>query len=314
MILFFLWLTITVLIGILAPQFLTFNYYVGVVLRDGVEIGLVALPMTMIIITGGIDLSVGNTMVLSAMLGGMVALRFGGAAGLLVTMLIGALCGLFNGFLIAKIKVSPMITTLSTMFLYLGLARGITKGDSVYSYNLASGMGNMSLAGIPVQLFIYVLMAILFYVILAKSTYGRELYSIGLNENASIYSGINTERVKIIVYMLAGLMSSVAALIWLGRFNALKYDAGYNFNLKVITIVVLGGTSITGGYGDIRGTIVATLIIAVLSNGLTVLNIPVAAQTIVQGTVLIISLVSLKFINQRKIRQKIIKVKAPTAQ
>lgn len=310
-ILFFIWLVLFTGIGIANPQFFAFDYSVGVMLRSAVEIGLVALPMTLVIITGGIDLSVGNTMVLAAMLGGLAAIKYGNFAGFLATILIGFFCGLLNGLIIAKVKVSPMITTLSTMFLYLGLARGITSGDSVYAYDIAFFFGDTSIAGIPAQIFLYAVLAVVFWVILAKSVYGRKLYAIGLNENAARYAGINVDRVKTAAYVLTGLVSSLAALIWLGRFNSLKYDAGTNFNLKVITIVVLGGTSITGGYGDMRGTILATLIIATLTNGLTVLNIPIGAQTIVQGVVLIISLISLAIVNQRKNRKKIIKVEAP---
>jgi ribose/xylose/arabinose/galactoside ABC-type transport system permease subunit len=137
------------------------------------------------------------------------------------------------------------------------------------------------------------------------------LYGIGLNEHATIYCGVNTSRIKIVIYCLSGLICAIAGLIWLGRFTSIKYDAGAALALRVVTIIVLGGTSIMGGIGDIRGTVLATLIIAVLNSGLTVLRIPIAAQTIVQGLILIISLVSYFIINNQRVKKQVVKLKAP---
>jgi ribose transport system permease protein/rhamnose transport system permease protein len=311
--LFVIWVLIFLFIGIMAPSFFSWPYICNVMLRNIVEIGLVALPMTFIIITGGIDLSVGNTMILSAMLGGLAYMKWGNIAALLVTLLTGLICGLINGIIIAKIKISSMVATLATMYLFLGLARGISKGDSVYYYGLADFMGNTSIAGIPMQIWIFILLAIIFVFVLGKTSFGRQLYCIGLNPNATRYSGIDTDRVQIGIYCLCGVICALAALIFLGRFTSVKYDAGTNFNLKVITIVVLGGTSIAGGIGDMRGTILATLIIATLNSGLTVMNIPIDIQTIIQGTVLIIALVANAVVNARSKQKRIIEVKKAVA-
>lgn len=286
-------------VSISNPVFLSPEYMLNVVLRNVVELGLIALPMTLVIITGGIDLSVGNIMVLSAVLGAMTAERAGSFAGVLVTFLAGALCGFFNGFIIAKIKVPAMVTTLASMFLFLGLTRGMTGGDSVYAYSGAESVGGMLFAGIPVQILIFILCAVLFCILLAKSTFGRRLYGIGLNENATRYCGVQIEKMIIWIYVLSGILCALAALIMLGRFSSLRYDAGTNINLKVITIVVLGGTSILGGVGDMKGTVIATLIIGVLNSGLTVLNIPVDVQIIVHGTILIISLIAYELVNRK---------------
>ena len=149
--LFLIWLLIFIFIGVKAPAFFKPSYIINVMLRNIVELGMVALPMTMIIVTGGIDLSVGNTMILAAMLGGIAFTRWGSAAAILVTILTGAVCGLINGVIISKLKISPMVTTLATMYVYLGLARGISEGNSVYSYGLAEWLGNAVVAGLPVQ-------------------------------------------------------------------------------------------------------------------------------------------------------------------
>jgi ribose/xylose/arabinose/galactoside ABC-type transport system permease subunit len=302
---------VVLLVGISAINtvFLSFDYLTGVMLRNIVELGMMSLAVTLIIITGGIDLSVGSTMVLSSMIGGLAALKMGDAAGIAAALLTGAACGFFNGFLIAKIKISPLVTTLATMYLYMGLARSFSKGDSVYSFPATSWLGNSELFRIPLQVFFYTVLAFVFWFVLSKTTFGRKLYAVGLNENTAVFSGIDTKRVKISIYVISGLVCAFAGLIWLGRFTSVKYDAGTSLGLKVVTIIVLGGTSIMGGTGDMKGTILAGLIIAVLNSGLTVLNIPIAAQTIVHGMILVISLVSYFMLNQRISRRRVVVLK-----
>lgn len=313
MALFLIWVAIFVFISIKSPAFLSSYYIINVMLRNIVEIGMVALPMTLIIITGGIDLSVGNIMVLAAMLGGMAASNGNNLAGVVVTLLVGAACGLLNGFMIAKAKISAMVTTLATMYLFLGLARGISHGDSVYAYDFAAFMGNTKVLGLPLQVWIYVLLAVLFIVLLGLTTFGRKLYAIGLNDNATKYAGVDTEKIQIIIYVICGLVCALAAFIWLGRFTSVKYDAGTSFNLKVITVVVLGGTSINGGIGDMKGTVIGTLIMATLNSGLTVLNIPIDVQTIVHGVVLMIALIAYAVVSARGKKKKILAVEKTTA-
>ena len=306
--LFLIWLVIFSGIAVKSPSFLTAPYIINVMLRNIVEIGMVALPMTLIIITGGIDLSVGNTMILSAMLGGIAYTKWGTVAAVAATLLTGAACGLLNGVIIAKAKISAMVTTLATMYLFLGLARGISKGDSDYTYGFAEFMGNISISGLPIQIWLFIILAVVFTLLLGKSIFGRKLYGIGLNINATKYSGVNTDRMLIVIYTLCGIVCAIAAFIFLGRFTSVKYDAGTSFNLKVITIVVLGGTSIMGGVGDMKGTILGTLIIATLNSGLTVMNIPIDVQTIVQGAVLIIALIACAIVTERTKKKRIIKV------
>ncbi len=288
-----------VTISVINTNFLSPEYLTAVVLKNIVEIGLMALPVTLIVITGGIDLSVGSILVLSAMTGGIAAVNFGSGVGVLVTLLTGLSCGFINGVLVAKLKISPLVTTLATMYLYLGLARSFSGGDSIYAFPAATALGTTDLGMIPLQIPIYIIFAIIFWLVLSKSILGRKLYAIGLNENATRFSGIDTAKIKLLLYLASGLISALAALIWLGRFSSIKYDAGTSLNLKVVTIIVLGGTSILGGMGDIKGAILATLIIAVLNSGLTVLNIPIDVQTLVHGSVLVISLLSYSIINRQ---------------
>ena len=297
-------------IALINNVFLSPDYLIGVMLRNIVEIGMMALPVTLIVITGGIDLSVGSTMVLSAMIGGMVAVNAGSFWGLVACIATGAACGLFNALLIAKVKISPLVATLATMYLYMGIARSISRGDSVYAYPAAEFLGNKVLWGVPIQIYLYAALALVFWFVLSKTTLGRKLFAVGLNENATRYCGIDTDRVKILIYLFSGMICALAGLIFLGRFTSIKYDAGTSLGLKVVTIIVLGGTSILGGVGDMRGTILAALIIAVLNSGLTVLGIPNDMQTIVHGLILVISLVSYAIFNERARLSRIIEPSA----
>ena len=307
--LFLIWIVIFAFIGIKAPNFLKPNYLVNVMLKNIVEKGIVALPMTLIIITAGIDLSVGNILVLSCMLGAMVAGVAGEIPALLISLVVGAACGILNGLIISKVKISPMVTTLATMYLYLGLARGLSEGESVYSYNVTTVLGTTKIGEFfPIQIVIFIILAIVFVYLLHSTAWGRKLYAVGLNPNAAEYAGINTNKLLMQIYTIAGIISALAGLIFLGRFTSVKYDAGTNFNLNVITIVVLGGTSINGGVGNMKGTLLATLIIATLNSGLTVLNIPIDVQTIVQGVVLMIALISYAVVSVRSKKKKILKV------
>jgi ribose/xylose/arabinose/galactoside ABC-type transport system permease subunit len=212
---------------------------------------------------------------------------------------------------LTKIKISPLVTTLATMYFFEGIAQGFSNGDSVYSFNIANFFGNALIFNIPIQIYIYIIFAVIFYLLLSKTTLGRSLYAIGLNERATIYSGINTNKVKIGIYTLSGFVCSIASLTWLGRFTSIKFDAGESLNLMIVTVVVLGGTSILGGFGDIKGTIIATLIIAVLNSGLTVMDIPIDTQIIVNGVVLVISLITYAFLNARVKNKRILKIDSP---
>ena len=307
LVLLLIWAAIFTAIAVIAPTFLKPNYIINTMLRNIVETGMVALPMTLIIITGGIDLSVGSLMILCAVFGGSAAAAWGSVAGVLITLLVGLIGGLINGLIIAKAKISEMVTTLATMYLYMGLSRGYTEAGSVYAFDAAAWLGNTVVLGLPVQIWIFLALAVVFVLLLHYTDFGRKLYAIGLNPNATKFSGINVEHIKICLYVICGLTCALASMIYLGRFSSVKYDSGLNFNLKVITLVVLGGTSIAGGSGDMRGTLIATLMIATLNSGLTVLNIPIATQTVVQGVVLLVALVAFAIMGMNKGRRKSVK-------
>jgi ribose transport system permease protein/rhamnose transport system permease protein len=295
-------------IGSVNPTFVSYNYLMAVVVKNIMEIGLMALPMTLIVITAGIDLSVGSIMIFSAIAGGMAAASMGDGMGIFVTLLVGVVCGLVNGLVIVKLKINALITTLATFFLFRGIAKGITQGDSVYSYDFTTFVGNKDIGGVPLVLIVFIIVAVIFTLLLSKTGFGRSLYALGLNENATRYSGINADRTLIAIYVISGLVCAIASYFYLGRFTSVKFDVANSMNLKVVTVIVLGGTSILGGVGDMRGTIIAIFIIAVLNSGLTVMDIPIDVQTIIQGTVLIISLIVYSILGERAKRRRIIEV------
>ena len=226
------------------------------------ELALLALPMTLIIITAGIDLSVGSTMALSAVVLGLTW-RAGTPLPLACAfaLLTGAVAGALNGLLIAFVRVHPLIVTLATLSAYRGLAEGISHAEPISGY--PSGFDKIvgNVAGIPIPGLLFLIGAAITAVILSKTPFGRSVYAMGYNETACRFSGIPTRRIKLTLYTLAGFTAAVAAILFVARRNTAKADIGTGMELDVITAVVLGGTSIFGGRGHVLGTILGILLI-----------------------------------------------------
>lgn len=296
-------------IGIARPIFFSGNY-ISETIKQVVEIGIMVLPVTLIVISGGIDFSMNASMILSAIVSSIVFKYTNSFVAVLVAIVIGLVCGLINGVLIAKLKLPPLVTTLATMYLFKGIAEGLTMGitsvgASVASYPVATFLGTGKLLGIPAQFWVLALLAVLFYVALSKTYFGRYIYAIGLNQNAAKYSGIKVERMKIALYVLGGFIYSIAGLVYLGRFSSLRYDSADPITLQVLTTVVLGGTSIAGGSGDIKGSVLGIVIIAILKSGMNVLFIPQTTQKIVLGLILLASLMIFQVIRSKTSKKKI---------
>jgi rhamnose transport system permease protein len=227
------------------------------------ELALLALPMTLIIITAGIDLSVGSTMALCAVVLGLsfeARLPVWLCAGLAV--LTGVAAGALNGLFVAKVRVHPLIVTLATLSAYRGIAEGISLGRPISGFpgNFA-WVGQGTLLGVPVPGVIFVFAAMLFGLLLARMVIGQSLYAIGHNEMASRYSRLPVDRIKLLIYSMSGALAGVAAVLFVARRNTAKADVGTGMELEVITAVVLGGTSIFGGRGRIVGTLLGVLLI-----------------------------------------------------
>lgn len=281
-------------LSVLSDKFMT----VANILNQGrliAEIGLVALPMTLIIVTGGIDLAVGSILGLSAIVLGIAWKGLGLPLGAAMAVSVGAgiLAGCCNGLLITRMRVPPLITTLATLALFRGIAEGLSQARSVRGYpEWFFFLGQGEIAGIPVQVIILVVMAALFWFLLAKTTLGRSLYAIGSNEVAARYAGIPVDRIKVLAYGLSGLMSGLAAVIFVSRVSTTRSDMGSGLELDVIAAVVLGGTSIFGGRGTIVGTILGFLLIGLLKNGLALTGVKGDATIVVIGLVLILAILA----------------------
>ena len=267
------------------------------------EVALVALPMTLIIITGGIDLSVGSIMGLTAILLGVfwqnVGLPLPAAAALAVAA--GAFAGFCNGLLITRLRVPPLIATLATLALYRGLAEGISQARSVRGYpEWFFVLGQGEVLGVPAQLWLLLIAIIVFWVLLSHTTFGRCIYAIGHNETAARYSAIKVDRIKLVIYTLSGLMAGVAGAIFVSRVSTTRSDMGMGLELDVIAAVVLGGTSIFGGIGTIAGTVLGFTLIQLLKNGLALTGVKGDATIVVIGTVLILSILVTNFLQHRR--------------
>ena len=267
------------------------------------EVALVALPMTFIIITGGIDLSVGSIMGLAAIMLGVAWKNFGLPLELAIVLSIGvgAVSGFFNGLLINRLRVPPLIMTLATLALYRGLAEGISQARSVRGYpEWFFVLGQGEVFGVPTQLWILLVAIIVFWTVLARTTFGRSLYAIGFNEEAARFSGIPVDRIKLIIYTLSGTMAGLAGYIFVSRVSTTRSDMGTGLELDAIAAVVLGGTSIFGGVGTIAGTVIGFTLIQLLKNGLALSGVKGDATIVVIGTVLILSILVSNFLQRRR--------------
>jgi rhamnose transport system permease protein len=267
------------------------------------EVGLVALPMTFIIITAGIDLSVGSIMGLCAIVLGYSWQNFGLPLELaiVVTLAIGTLAGALNGWFITRIGVPPLIMTLATLALYRGLAEGISQARSVRGYpEWFFQLGQGEFLGVPTQLWILVVAILVAAVVLARTTFGRSLYAIGHNELAARFSGIPVDRYKLAIYTLSGFMAGLAGYIFVSRVSTTRSDMGTGLELDVIAAVVLGGTSIFGGTGTILGTVLGVILIQLLKNGLALTGVKGDATIVVIGSVLILSILITNWLRGRQ--------------
>ena len=285
-------LLIIVIISIMSPSFLTLNNLFNVLRQVSIN-ALIAFGMTFVILTGGIDLSVGSILALTgAVTAGMMSGGMDPLLAMLLGVLLGVILGAINGLIIAKGKVAPFIATLATMTIFRGLTLVYTEGRPL------SGLGDSAVFtmlgkgyffGIPVPVMTMSITFAVLYFILKKTTFGRRVYAVGGNEEASRLSGINVDRIKIYVYSLAGGLTAIASLILTSRLNSAQPTAGNMFELDAIAAVVLGGTSLTGGRGWIVGTLVGALIIGVLNNGLNLIGVSSFFQQVVKGAVILIA-------------------------
>lgn len=285
-------LVIIVALAILSPNFLTMDNLMNVFRQVSIN-ALIAFGMTFVILTGGIDLSVGSILALSSAL--TAGFMVGGMNSILAMfqgILLGALMGAANGVAIAKGKIAPFIVTLATMTIFRGLTLVYTEGKPItgisdsFAFQL---VGRGYFFGIPFPVVITVIAFIILYILLRKTTFGRSVYATGGNEEAARLSGLKIDRIKITVYSISGAMAALAGVILTSRLNSAQPTAGTSYELDAIAAVVLGGTSLAGGRGHITGTLIGALIIGVLNNGLNLLGVSSFYQQVVKGGVILLA-------------------------
>lgn len=277
-----------IVFSIFSPAFLSLANVLNTS-RFFVEVGLIALGMTLIIITGGIDLSVGAAVGFVT-----IVVGFSYAAGvpmplaILLGIIAGVALGGFNSFFITVMNLHPLVVTLGTLALFRGLALVISDADAVSDFPpWFDYFGQYYLGPVPGQLFVFIAAVVGVWLILSRTSFGRYVYAIGNNEEAARFSGVPIRRVKVALYSGIGLLVGIAALIYMSRVSTARADSGIGLELDVIAAVVLGGASIYGGSGTITGTVLGVLIIAALRNGLVLAGVSGTWYPFLLGTLLI---------------------------
>ncbi|MCR6514351.1 MAG: ABC transporter permease [Clostridium sp.] len=279
-----------VIITFVTPKFLSVANITNVFTQVSVN-AIIAVGMTFVILTGGIDLSVGSTLAISGALSASIVKSTGSITlAILGASVCGIAIGLVNGILIAKGRLQAFIATLATMTIFRGATLVYTDGTPISKLPEAFlKIGNAKLGFIPVPVIITIIIAIIGIFILSQTKFGRYLYALGGNEESAKLSGINTDKIKMMTYVISGFVSAIAGVIITSRIGSASPNAGTGFELDAIAAVVIGGTSLAGGEGKITGTIIGALIIGVLNNGLNLMNVSPFYQSIVKGLVILIA-------------------------
>lgn len=285
-------------IGLLFVAFsaLTSSFYqpanlLEIMLQSSIN-AIIAVGMTLVVMTKGIDLSVGSIVGLSSMVTASL-LDYGVVAGTLAGLLLGTACGLVNGVLIAKLKLPDFIVTLGMLSIYRGAALISTNGQPIYGIDRTfRAIFAGSLAGIPTPVLLALAVAVAAFLLVRFTSLGEHIVAVGGNEEAARLSGIDVDRVKISVYALSGLLSSLAGFILVARIGAAEPIGGTGFELQAIGAAVIGGASLFGGKGNPLGSLVGALTLGTMQNGLTLLNVPSFWQYVATGAVVILAVLA----------------------
>jgi ribose transport system permease protein len=283
--------------SVLSPYFLQIQNLLNI-LRQVSYTGMIALGMTFVIISGGIDLSVGSLAAFNASMG-ILSLNFlmntlgneylAMAGGILAALLLGVLSGALNGFLITKGKIAPFIVTLGSMAIFRSLALFIGSAGEIRSVsNYYGTFGMESILFVPVPVFAMIILTVLLSLVLNSTAYGRYLCAVGSNLRVAVFSAIKVNKIKFITYTLCGLVTSVSAVMLSSRFNAVSTsNLGMGFELDAIAAVIIGGTPLTGGRGTVWGTVMGAIILGIINNMLNMLGVSPYLQGTVKGLVIV---------------------------
>lgn len=312
---------IVLLMGALSPdKFFSVSNFTTMAFQMP-EFGLLALGMMAVILTGGINLSITSTAMLSGIGAAFILssdlTKASPVLGIVLAVLfsfgIAVLTGLFNGFFVAYVGVAAMLVTLGSMTLFEGIGLNLTKGGSISGFPAAfMKLGGGDIFGIPIPLLIYVVAIVVAYFMLERSNWGTKVYFTGCNEIATRFSGINTKMTLLKVYVFSSMLASVSGLVIISRYNSAKVDYGSSYMMQSVAAVVLGGTSINGGHGTVAGTVIAVAIIQVISTGLNLYGLNRYIIDIITGAVLI-GVLAIRFFSGKRAASKLVKSKEEKA-
>lgn len=280
-----------VVLSIMSPEFLTFDNLRNVALQTTVN-ALMAVGMTFVILTSGIDLSVGSALALTAAISAQLMVSgMNPWLASIIGLAVGAAAGFLNGLLVSYGRLAPFIVTLGTQQLFRGLTEIYTKGMPIFNLpNSFSDFGSNYIWGIPIPVYVTLAVIIVAWIVLQRTVAGRRIYALGGNEKVAHLAGVPVKRYLIWVYAISGFLAALAGLVLTSRLGSAEPTAGTGYELDAITAVVLGGTSLFGGEGTLIGTVIGALILGVIDNGLNLLNVNSFYQDAVKGVIILIAI------------------------
>jgi ribose transport system permease protein len=297
----FVVLALCLALGLASPNFLTESNILNV-LRQAALLFLIASGLTLVILTGGIDLSVGANLGFSACLAAVVFRSTGSIALMMITGIVaGTMAGAANGLLVARLRIPPFIATYGMLWILLGTTYWFMAGDSVNGFpQQFRVLGSGYLFGIPVPVYLMFAFLGIGGLFLSRTRWGQEVYFVGANPNAARLSGIPVVRRLVLVYVLSGAMAGLAALIFLARVNSAEGDIGEALTLPAVTAVLIGGTSLFGGIGTVSGTFIGALILTLVINGMNLLSVHSNWQAFVTGAIVIVAVLIDRISSRRR--------------
>lgn len=303
-------LILMVAVTLRAPSFLTVDNFEDILLNISILV-IVALAQTMVIITHGIDLSVSSMIGLVAMMVAFVMKQNPETAVLLAVLMgmaLGAVLGIFNGLIITYGNVPPIIATLGTLTIYRGLVFYYSQGTWINSFELPASFKLLSKGtpfGLPNMVIIAILVALLVYYFLNHTRTGRDIFAVGSNPDAAQYAGIRSQRIVFLVYLISGVLSGLAAVLWVSRFESAQTNTALGFELQTVAASVVGGVSISGGVGTVPGVLLGALLLGIIQNSLTLIRISPFWQLAAQGLLILVAVISDRWILSRVERTKL---------
>lgn len=284
-----------IVIGAISPEFRTVDNFLSLLRQSSIN-GFIAFGMTCVILSDGIDLSVGSVLALtSAFCASFMTKGIPAAAAMLIALLIGVAFGCISGLLVTYGKIQAFIATLVTQIVFRGFTMIFTDGKPISNLGddfLFKFLGKGAIAGVPVPVVLFIVVFLIMWFVLEKTTFGRRLYATGSNAAAAKLAGVNINKTKLAAYAISGFMAALSGLVLLSRLGSAQPRAGEGYELDAIAATAVGGTSMSGGRGRIWGTFVGVLIIAVLNNGLNILGVSSYWQEVVKGAVILVAVLS----------------------